>query len=261
MSKELGVRILELRKLGKSVNEICKEIRCSKSNISYHINKNGLGGVISKNKSGLFSKVSEEMTDTIKNMRLQGKTYEEIFELVDISPDLLKKICRKLKLNKPNNKKALPSNSDEIITFYEKVRSIRITAKEFCISREMVKACVGDKIVSNRNTNSLETQMKIKSQYTVSWRIRKREYFIKLKGGCCSVCGYKKSISALHFHHIDPLQKDFNVGGSNYSFERLTLEVEKCILVCANCHIEIHEQIRKTGFSEMVDEVLKNSVV
>lgn len=85
----------------------------------------------------------------------------------------------------------------------------------------------------------------------------RREYFIKavdkrrkkikqmaveLKGGKCQICGYKKYVGALDFHHIDEKSKEFGLGsgGLTRSWVRTKKEVEKCILVCANCHREIH---------------------
>ncbi len=68
---------------------------------------------------------------------------------------------------------------------------------------------------------------------------------VEYKGGCCERCGYSKSIKALEFHHRNPSRKDFSIAGagSTKNFDKAKLEVDKCILVCANCHREIHEEI------------------
>lgn len=65
-------------------------------------------------------------------------------------------------------------------------------------------------------------------------------------GGHCSICGYDKCISALEFHHVDPKEKDFGISGKGLtrSFDKLKIELDKCICVCANCHREIHEELR-----------------
>lgn len=62
---------------------------------------------------------------------------------------------------------------------------------------------------------------------------------IKLKGGKCEKCGYNKCPAALQFHHLDPNIKDFTLASckSKPAFFR---EIEKCILLCANCHAEEH---------------------
>jgi hypothetical protein len=72
---------------------------------------------------------------------------------------------------------------------------------------------------------------------------RKRERMgklIVLKGGACSKCSYKKSIRALSFHHRDPSTKSFGLAikSMNRKWEELLEEVEKCDLLCLNCHRE-----------------------
>lgn len=65
---------------------------------------------------------------------------------------------------------------------------------------------------------------------------------IKYKGGKCERCGYDKCAPALEFHHLDPTQKDFGIGteGQTRSFERIKVELDKCVMLCANCHREEH---------------------
>ena len=76
---------------------------------------------------------------------------------------------------------------------------------------------------------------------------RNREFIDSLKKKGCEVCGYNKSLLALCFHHIDQGQKRYELGSFKYSYSLKSIqeEVNKCILVCANCHAEIHE---KEGF-------------
>ena len=59
-------------------------------------------------------------------------------------------------------------------------------------------------------------------------------------GGCCSICGYNKNPAALEFHHPDPTVKEGGVIGSTASLEKQRAEAQKCVLVCANCHRELH---------------------
>lgn len=76
-------------------------------------------------------------------------------------------------------------------------------------------------------------------------RKKLREMAIKYKGGACYICGYKSCSEALDFHHIDESQKDFGISSKGYtrSWESVQQELDKCILVCANCHREIHAGI------------------
>ncbi len=64
-----------------------------------------------------------------------------------------------------------------------------------------------------------------------------------LLGGKCLVCGFDKYSSALEFHHLDGEDKEFNIGHRFTSFElsdEIVKEVEKCILLCSNCHRAYH---------------------
>ena len=70
------------------------------------------------------------------------------------------------------------------------------------------------------------------------WKKNEKQKAVDYKGGSCSICGYKKCLTALEFHHVNPDEKD--VYNSHWTFERNKNELDKCILVCANCHRELH---------------------
>ena len=64
---------------------------------------------------------------------------------------------------------------------------------------------------------------------------------VEYLGGECSVCGYNKCINALEFHHRNPDEKDFAISrSSRLSFEDIKSELDKCDILCANCHRELH---------------------
>lgn len=72
-------------------------------------------------------------------------------------------------------------------------------------------------------------------------RFRQRAMAIEYKGGACSSCGYCRCFDALHFHHLDSSVKDFKISGNHSrSWESIKRELDKCILLCANCHAERH---------------------
>jgi|AGFT01.1.fsa_nt_gi HNH endonuclease. len=93
--------------------------------------------------------------------------------------------------------------------------------------RYVCKPCKNAKITEHRR------QLKLKA--------------VEYKGGKCTMCGYDKCIAALEFHHLDPTQKDFSISktGSTRSFKTMQPELDKCVLVCANCHREEHDRLRK----------------
>jgi cytochrome c553 len=67
-----------------------------------------------------------------------------------------------------------------------------------------------------------------------------RTTLIELAGGRCAICGYRESEAVLHFHHVDPETKLFDVKrGSARARAVVLAELAKCVLLCANCHGEI----------------------
>lgn len=73
-------------------------------------------------------------------------------------------------------------------------------------------------------------------------RKRLKDMALELKGGKCYFCGYSKCKGALEFHHLSEESKNFDLGtrGLTRSWKKIEEELEKCILVCANCHREVH---------------------
>lgn len=79
--------------------------------------------------------------------------------------------------------------------------------------------------------------------------VAKKRKNLKIKaveylGGKCTNCGYSRSINALEFHHITD-DKSFTISAEGYTrgWARLKLEIDKCTLLCANCHRELHDPL------------------
>ena len=81
-------------------------------------------------------------------------------------------------------------------------------------------------------------------------RKKLKKDLVNYKGGKCEKCGYDKCVAAMDFHHINPKEKNFGIGqnGNTNSIEKLKKEVDKCLLLCANCHRELHDQLN--GFKD-----------
>lgn len=74
-------------------------------------------------------------------------------------------------------------------------------------------------------------------------RNAKKAWCVAYLGGKCQRCGYDKCIAALEFHHRDPGEKEFQFARyQRRSYEALAKELDKCDLLCANCHREEHEK-------------------
>jgi hypothetical protein len=78
-------------------------------------------------------------------------------------------------------------------------------------------------------------------------RLENKEYINSLKANGCKLCGYVKCYASLEFHHLDKNEKDRTIAKAvdDFSLKRLIEEISKCILVCANCHREIHAGVAK----------------
>jgi hypothetical protein len=79
-----------------------------------------------------------------------------------------------------------------------------------------------------------------------------QKYYIKKKqviltmGGKCSRCGYNKNLASLDFHHLDPNTKSFNLNATVIAYgpqEAVQTELKKCVVLCRNCHSELHNPV------------------
>lgn len=77
--------------------------------------------------------------------------------------------------------------------------------------------------------------------------ITKRNIIISAKSKPCELCGGTFHSSAMHFHHIDPTTKIASISQLERrgSVAKIIEEMNKCILVCANCHAEVHAGVRE----------------
>ena len=106
--------------------------------------------------------------------------------------------------------------------------------------------------------------LKCQTEATQKRRDKVKVLAVAYKGGKCQCCGYNTFIGALEFHHINSDEKDFGISSKGYtrSWETVKKELDKCVLVCSNCHKEIHANIRECpelleGDDEMVEKAEK----
>lgn len=85
------------------------------------------------------------------------------------------------------------------------------------------------------------------SESVKKWRKVSKLRIIDAMGGKCCGCGYNRCPAALALHHLDPSKKDIGLGGiraNPVAWEKIVIELRKCVLVCHVCHAEIHDGIR-----------------
>lgn len=171
----------------------------------------------------------KKLSETMKNKPIVSHPY--LTEILNDHNDgmLLQEICRKYKIGgrrlrnilKEHNVYKLKTNKEKICDIHDVQYSYAPSGGYRC------KKCDVERVTKEKQ------QLKIKA--------------VEYKGGKCVQCGYNKSMAALEFHHIDPNIKEQNIAKySTRQWDAVKVELDKCILVCANCHREIHENIRKS---------------
>ena len=106
--------------------------------------------------------------------------------------------------------------------------------------------------------NGIKKYQKIRVQYSEERRgrlLKNKTDCVNYLGGKCIDCGYE-NIIALTFHHRIPEDKSFAVSSllaNGWGLERLKEELDKCDLLCANCHIIRHSRL--TGLVQKTSQV------
>lgn len=68
----------------------------------------------------------------------------------------------------------------------------------------------------------------------------------------CEICDYDKYVGALEFHHCNPEEKDFQINrAAMKDKQKLLDELNKCVLLCSNCHREVHAGLRDTEMNAL----------
>jgi len=172
----------------------------------------------------------------------EGKSYNEIVEKLGCAKSTVAYHCKKEGINIGKEAKF---SEEDIIQMNEMYKTSyrKDVAKKFNVSEATVSYHCGTKRIKR-------TESKIKKD-NVKWvtenRRKNKLKLVEYKGGKCQCCGYDRSVKALEFHHKNPEEKEFGLStrGITKSFDRLKKEADKCVLVCANCHREIHEGLIK----------------
>lgn len=104
-----------------------------------------------------------------------------------------------------------------------------------------------------------------KIEKVAEFRRRRKANLNLMCGNKCQICGQNKAITALEFHHIKAKDKSYSLSSGNcHSIEQDIAETEKCILVCANCHREIHEGFYDEEFlwqHQFIDSAIKTQLL
>lgn len=177
------------------------------------------------------------MKEQILELRRKGYTITQIVEKLGCAKSTVSYHISRNNLGAVKISKELIDDMNEYYLTHTKSE----TAIKFNVGEATVtKYCL------NKRVETTADEKKKKAVLAVLKRRRKiKQMAVEYKGGCCEKCGYNKYIGALEFHHLDPNEKDFGIGKSGHcvAWEKVKKELDKCILVCSNCHREIHGEL------------------
>lgn len=120
-----------------------------------------------------------------------------------------------------------------------------------CAKQRMQRKRLNPDFRANQAANMARWRKNKGPEYNVHIRAERRlkkEWLDSLKIKC-SRCP-ETHVACLEFHHRDPREKDFllSIGVAKYSLKKLRVEVDKCEIICSNCHRKLHwdeKQARK----------------
>lgn len=180
------------------------------------------------------------LKEKILKLREEGKSYREIENELDCSRATISYHCKRENLNDIGLSKDKLTN--ELVLQIHQLENEGFQNSEIAEQLEIgvstVKKYCKIKIKQKQNFTNVERVQ--------NWKQRRKIKSVEYKGGKCSICGYDKCMRALSFHHLDPNEKDFGISsGNTRSWKKTKIELDKCVLVCSNCHAEIHEGLIK----------------
>jgi hypothetical protein len=171
------------------------------------------------------------MIEKIK-LLLGKKTLQEIANELGVHKSTIKRKMRKEDIHQPKE-------------YVDKLR-LSNSKKGGEAFSNLKKMCGKMSDEDKKNKQKIRNDRKPKgyyNQYVNAYRRRrywKKKKCIDYKGGKCMICGYSKCIAALEFHHRDPNEKEFKISRNKFDWEKVKDELDKCDLLCSNCHREYH---------------------
>ena len=179
---------------------------------------------------------------------LIGTPYEFIdwdkwHHLVGVLSDaeLSRKIsCHRATVSAYRRSKGIPSV--EQYPWSDEDENLKKQNKRKCIVCEKIQN-IHSFQVDKRGRNGVKRYCKnCKNSKDREYRFHCKQDFVKLLGGKCSHCNFDAYQSSLQFHHVHPKQKLFDISTKIKPSELklVTAELDKCALLCANCHRAYH---------------------
>jgi hypothetical protein len=161
------------------------------------------------------------------------------------------RVCCRCKIEKP-------------LEEFTKNRNMKYGYDTICLICNRIRANKWDNENPGKNAKRHREWYKKNREYvkevTINHQKEIRNFIEKYKENkSCSICGYNKWGKALHLHHKDRNTKKFGIANATnlgVSIETLKEEIDKCIILCSNCHTELHylENKKQKEISKKIEE-------
>lgn len=213
---------------GMSVERIAKRFGKDPSTISYWMKKHGLEAP-NRDKHGAKGGIERARLEQLVDA---GMTIAEIATDVGVSKATVRHWMRKYGLRTQN---ARGRRSARMARLAKDAGLLAVTLR--CIRHGDT-----DFILEGRGRYRCK---RCRSDAVARRRRRVKEILVQEAGGRCCVCGYDRCMGALAFHHVNPASKrlELNAKGVALSIETLREEAKKRVVLCANCHAEVENDV------------------
>lgn len=190
--------------------------------------------------------MAQSLKNKIIELRKQDKTYFEICTLLKCSKSTVSYHCKSENLiTCSRTPQKISVELIDLVNQYYSNHTAKDTALKFNISISTVKRCS----VLNKRKYLTAEERKINNYNRVKTHRQKlKQKAVDYLGGKCLFCDYSKSVWSMHFHHKNSVDKSFTISEyQNLSWNTIRKELDKCMLICANCHGEVHEKEYNLG--------------
>jgi transposase len=217
---------------GRSIESIAREVGRDPSTVAYWVNKHGL---TSQHAPQHASKGGIER-DTLAALLAEGLAIRAMAERLGVSYTTVRHWLRRYGLVTPRGAKLASTKP----------------ARDAGLDEAVIDCPIHGPTRHVRRVGSGLRCLACRSAAVSQRRRRVKALLVQEFGGACVICGYDRTLVALHFHHVDPSSKSFAVSlnASAVSLAKLRAEARKCVLLCARCHAEVESGETRLPFRD-----------
>ena len=213
---------------GSSIESIAREAGKSASTVAYWVNKHGLTSLHASNDIAARGGIDRVELEAMVGL---GMPIRSMADQLGVSYTTVRHWLKRYGLTTPRARR-LAETAEARATGAD-------TARGVCPQH-------GHVTFVRRGPDGFRCQ-RCRSEAVDRRRRTIKRILVAEAGGACVLCGYSRTLAALHFHHVDPAEKSFGLGarGVTLSLDVARAEAAKCVLLCATCHAEVERGVKR----------------